>query len=125
VYSEEFTESMNKYDLKHSLDLTFKFLDAVNLYVTQTEPWTLMKDESKSEEVKEIMYTICESLRQVAMNLYPYFPEKMTEVLQALSLEGCPEVLEEGKLDELKNNVETFNIVKKAPILFQKFEIEE
>ena len=125
VYSEEFTESMNKYDLKHSLDLTFKFLDAVNLYVTQTEPWTLMKDESKSEEVKEIMHTICESLRQVAMNLYPYFPEKMTEVLQALSLEGCPEVLEEGKLDELKNNVETFNIVKKAPILFQKFEIEE
>lgn len=125
VYSEEFTESMNKYDLKHSLDLTFKFLDAVNLYVTQTEPWTLMKDESKSEEVKEIMYTICESLRQVAMNLYPYFPEKMTEVLQALSLEGYPEVLEEGKLDELKNRVETFNIVKKAPILFQKFEIEE
>ena len=125
VYSEEFTESMNKYDLKHSLDLTFKFLDAVNLYVTQTEPWTLMKDESKSEEVKEIMYTICESLRQVAMNLYPYFPEKMTEVLQALSLEGYPEVLEEGKLNELRNRVETFNIVKKAPILFQKFEIEE
>jgi methionyl-tRNA synthetase len=116
---------MNKYDLKHSLDLTFKFLDAVNLYVTQTEPWTLMKDESKSEEVKEIMYTICESLRQVAMNLYPYFPEKMTEVLQALSLEGYPEVLEEGKLNELRNRVETFNIVKKAPILFQKFEIEE
>lgn len=124
-YQEDFTQAMKNYNLKEALDCTFKFLDAVNLYVTQTEPWTLMKDESKSEEVKEIMYTICESLRQVAMNLYPYFPEKMTEVLQALSLEGYPEVLEEGKLDELKNRVETFNIVKKAPILFQKFEIEE
>jgi len=42
------------------LDSTFKFLDALNLYVTQKEPWTLMKDESKLEEVKEIMYIICE-----------------------------------------------------------------
>jgi methionyl-tRNA synthetase len=116
---------MKNYDLKHGLDCTFKFLDAVNLYVTQTEPWTLMKDESKSEEVQEIMYTICESLRQVGMNLFPYFPEKMAEMFAGLGLEKYSELLEEGGLEELRNKKETFKITQKCPILFQKFEIEE
>jgi len=45
-----------------------------------------MKDEAKQEEVKTIMYTICESIRQVSLNLYPFFPEKMSEVFDALNL---------------------------------------
>ncbi len=125
LYLWEYNNSMKNYDLKHGLDCTFKFLDAVNLYVTQTEPWTLMKDESKSEEVQEIMYTICESLRQVGMNLFPYFPEKMAEMFAGLGLENYSELLEEGRLEELRNKKETFKITQKCPILFQKFEIEE
>jgi methionyl-tRNA synthetase len=45
-----------------------------------------MKDEAREEEVKEIMYTICESIRQVAINLYSFFPEKMSEVFSSLNL---------------------------------------
>ncbi|NCO31492.1 hypothetical protein GW891_01405 [bacterium] len=45
-----------------------------------------MKDEAKQEEVKTIMYTICESIRQVSLNLYPFFHEKMSEVFDALNL---------------------------------------
>jgi len=59
-YNKNYDNDFSSYNLKLSLDLSFKFLDALNLYVTQKEPWTLMKDESKLEEVKEIMYTICE-----------------------------------------------------------------
>jgi len=51
---------MNIYNLKDSLDYTFKFLDDLNKYVDINEPWNLIKDESKREEVIDIFYTIAE-----------------------------------------------------------------
>lgn len=123
-YNTFFDSFMWLNNLKLSLDLTFRFLDEVNLYVTEKEPWTLMKNDSKKEEVEEIMYTICESLRNVSMNLYPFFPEKMTEVFESLALSNYPDRLEKWLLDELRNEKVTYNIVKKAPILFEKFDID-
>ncbi|NVP17307.1 methionine--tRNA ligase [Candidatus Gracilibacteria bacterium] len=124
LYNENFDKHMSSYNLKLSLDLSFKFLDSLNLYVTQKEPWTLMKDESKLEEVKEIMYTICEGVRQVSLNLYPFFPEKMSEVFNALNLKDYKSRLEAGELKILREEKVVFDIKEKAPILFEKFELE-
>ncbi|MDD3646304.1 MAG: methionine--tRNA ligase [Candidatus Gracilibacteria bacterium] len=123
-YYENFDKYMFNYNLKLALDLSFKFLDALNLYVTQKEPWTLMKDESKLEEVKEIMYTICEGVRQVSLNLYPFFPEKMTQVFDSLNLKDYKTRLEAGELKTLRAEKVVFDIKEKAPILFEKFELE-
>ncbi|MDR3150964.1 MAG: hypothetical protein LBU14_05275 [Candidatus Peribacteria bacterium] len=65
------------FDLKVALDSTFAFLDEVNLFITKTEPWNLLKDETKLDEVKKILYTTLECICQVALNLYSFFPEKM------------------------------------------------
>lgn len=124
LYNENFDKHMSSYNLKLSLDLSFKFLDSLNLYVTQKEPWTLMKDESKLEEVKEIMYTICEWVRQVSLNLYPFFPEKMSEVFNALNLKDYKSRLEAWELKILREEKVVFDIKEKAPILFEKFELE-
>lgn len=124
LYNENFDKHMSSYNLKLSLDLSFKFLDSLNLYVTQKEPWTLMKDESKLEEVKEIMYTICEWIRQVSLNLYPFFPEKMSEVFNALNLKDYKSRLEAWELKILREEKVVFDIKEKAPILFEKFELE-
>jgi methionyl-tRNA synthetase len=37
----------------------------LNKYVDEKEPWKLVKEESKQEELKNFFYTIAESLRQV------------------------------------------------------------
>jgi methionyl-tRNA synthetase len=63
--------------LKRALDSTFAFLGEINLFITKTEPWNLMKDETKLEEAKEILYICLEGIRNVALNLYCFFPEKM------------------------------------------------
>ena len=123
-YMNNFDDSMNSYDLKNALDSTFLFLDEVNLYVTKKEPWSLMKDESNTKDVINIMYSISESIRQVAIKLYPFFPDKMTEVFNALALNDYKENLEAGNLEKLISKKEIFNIKEKAPILFQKFDLE-
>lgn len=122
-YNEIFNKSMESYLLKDALDFSFKFLDDVNLYITEKEPWNKMKDEKNIQEVINILYTICESIRQVSLNLYSFFPEKMTNVFGSLALKDYTKYLEEWKLEELKNKTEVFNIKNKTEILFQKFDI--
>ncbi len=123
-YNEEYSKYLSNYNLKDSLDLSFKFLDELNNFVTKKEPWTLMKDDSKIEEVKQILYTICEWLRQVSMNLYPFFPEKMSEVFTSLGLVGYAEKLESWEFEALRVEKVIYDIKEKAPILFEKFDLE-
>ena len=98
-------------------------MDDLNLFVTETEPWKLMKQEENLEKAKNILYTICESLRQVWLNLYPFFPEKMSKLFETLWLQNYSLYLENGKLAELKAKKENFIIKEKPEILFEKFEI--
>lgn len=122
-YNYYFSKFMHQNNLKWALDLSFKFLDSLNNYVTQKEPWTLMKDESSLEEVKTILYTVCEWLRQVSLNLYPFFPQKMLQVLSALGFDYYSS-LESWKFDSLRKESPKFVITKKSPILFEKFDVE-
>ncbi|PZM83263.1 methionine--tRNA ligase [Candidatus Gracilibacteria bacterium] len=122
-YENVYKNSFEKYELKAVLDSTFKFLDDLNLFVTEKEPWKLMKNDETLSEAKNILFTICESLRQVGLNLFPFFPEKMTKLFETLGLKNYFEDLQNGKLEELKNRKENFKITEKPEILFEKFEV--
>lgn len=123
-YNEEFTRLVNVYNLKESLDKTFGFLDDVNKFVDDKQPWNLIKDEEKRDDVIDIFYTIAEWLRQVWMNLYPFFPEKMWEMFGKLGLENYVEELEAWKLEELRERKEVFNIKEKGEPLFLRFDLD-
>jgi methionyl-tRNA synthetase len=93
IYENNFETAFKTYDLKTALDTTFEFLDEVNIFVTQKEPWKLLKNPTQLEDVKNILYTTLESIKQVSLNLYPFFPEKMSQVFQALNLNDYPQQL--------------------------------
>ncbi len=122
-YISDFDKNISKYNLKESLDLSFKFLDVLNKYVDETQPWTLIKDESKKEEVIDIFYTISEWLRQVWLNLYSFFPEKMWELFNKIGLSWYVEELEAWKIQELRNKKEVFMIKEKGEALFERFDV--
>jgi methionyl-tRNA synthetase len=58
------------------------------------------------------------------MNLYPFFPEKMSEMLQKIGLQDYKEQLEVGKFEQLRKKKETFFIKEKGQNLFERFEVE-
>lgn len=122
-YNLDFQENMKKLNLKDALDCSFKFLYDINLYMTEKEPWKIMKEEEKQEETIEILYTTCESLRQIWLNLYTFFPEKMKKLFESLALKDYWNFLEDWKLKDLKNKKEKFYITEKSDILFEKFDI--
>jgi len=122
-YNEKFSKLLSEYNLKSALDESFSFLDNLNKFVDTEKPWELLK--SNPEKAEEILYILAEWLRQVSLNLYSFFPEKMGELFDRLGLENYVEKLEEWKLEELRNKTEIFKIKKIDWILFERFELPE
>lgn len=123
TFISEFYRNISKFNLKESLDLSFEFLDKLNDFTTKKEPWQMIKDEAKREETREVLYTIAEWLRQVGLALYPFFPEKMSEMFVKLWLEDYTQNLEAGELQKLIAKNETFVIKEKGDPLFLRFDI--
>jgi len=120
-YIENFDKNIKKYNLKESIDFSFKFLDELNNFTTKEEPWKIIKEDE--ENTREVLYIIAEWLRQVWLNLYTFFPEKMWEMFDKLGLENYEERLENGELEELRKEKVVFKVKKKGKPLFERFDV--
>lgn len=49
-FNESFLDKINKYDLKSSLDNCFWYLDNLNKFVDENEPWKLIKTDGKKHK---------------------------------------------------------------------------
>lgn len=81
---------------KHMLNLDFadginsvkEFIDAVNLYVTEREPWKVAKDPALASDLHTILYTIIDCLRAIAILYHPVMPKAMSNLWQQLGIPG-------------------------------------
>ena len=64
------------------------FVDAVNMYVTEQEPWVLAKDPGQAARLHTVLYSICESLRAMAVLYFPLMPKAMTDLWSQLGAES-------------------------------------
>jgi len=71
--------SIRAFDFQTGIVAVKEFIDAVNLYVTEQQPWVVAKgdDEASQERLATILYTICESLRAIAVLYSPIMPKAM------------------------------------------------
>ena len=72
--------AMDELDFSTAIVAVKGFVDAVNMYVTEQEPWVLAKDEAQAERLHTVLYTICESLRAMSVLYYPLMPNTMAEL---------------------------------------------
>jgi methionyl-tRNA synthetase len=63
------------------------FVDAVNVYVTEQEPWVLAKDPAAAERLDTVLYTICESLRAIAVLYHPVMPKSTAKIWESLGMQ--------------------------------------
>ena len=76
----ELRETLDKIDPQAYIVASVARSRVLNLYIDRTKPWALAKDESKREELREVMYTLLEGIRWVATALEPVLPFGMPEV---------------------------------------------
>jgi methionyl-tRNA synthetase len=61
-----------------------EFIDLVNLYVTEQEPWVLAKEESNAARLDVVLNTIIESVRAIAVLYNSVMPKAMDALWQQI-----------------------------------------
>lgn len=119
---EEYQMEMDNMQFSSALSHVWTLVSRANKYIDETEPWKLAKDESKVEELSNIMVHLAESLRVTATLLQPFMTHSPKEIFTQLGMEdaaGSWETVEFGSM-----NIETQVVAKGTPI-FPRLETEE
>lgn len=87
-------------DLHEILDKIIAGAQKLNLYITEQKPFSLAKDPAQGERLNTILYLLCEGLRVLASQLYPFIPSTAERIWQQLGAEGSLAGADFAKLAE-------------------------
>lgn len=90
----EANDAIDRLEFSAALNATKEFVDALNMYLTEQEPWKVAKagtDEAMTR-VGSVLATVCEGLRGLAVLLHPVMPKATTSLWLSL---GAREALGE------------------------------
>ena len=68
-----------------ALDTVWELVAATNKYVDSTQPWKLAK-ESDDTRLRQVCYTVLETLRWLSIMLFPVMPSKCNELRMQLGI---------------------------------------
>jgi methionyl-tRNA synthetase len=80
-------QAYENYDFQKAAELILQLVDWANKQINDQEPWTLFK-EGKTQELADLMYTVLETLRQVAILLSPITPVLSDEIWTQLGYQA-------------------------------------
>jgi len=83
--AKAFGERMNACDIDGAIGEATALVRDVDRYINETEPFKLAKDDSKRDELAQILYNCAEAIRIAAVCYLPAMPEKMTDLLSRFS----------------------------------------
>jgi methionyl-tRNA synthetase len=83
-------ERIDVFDITGALEAIWEVVRTLNKFVTDEKPWELAKDEANAAKLDDVLYTLVDGLRAVAVALAAYLPETSPRILEAL---GQPEDL--------------------------------
>ncbi|MEY4275806.1 MAG: hypothetical protein RIS26_269, partial [Actinomycetota bacterium] len=78
-------EAIDKVAIQDAINSIWTLVDALNNYITVTEPWVLAKDEAKRERLQTVLYICAEGLRVLSVLLNPITPKATAKLWSALT----------------------------------------
>ena len=90
----EIAQEIRKLAFHKALMSLWEVIDAANKYIDTQAPWALAKDPGQTDRLHTVLYYLAETLRQVAVLLYPFMPRTAGVMLTRLGLKpeaGAPD----------------------------------
>lgn len=112
-------KAMNILSFSEALSGIWEIVKLANLYIDRRAPWRLAKEEDKQKELHTVLYNLLETLRILALLLFPFMPTSAQKIWTQLGIE---ENIENRSLDksavwgQLKPGIK----VKQEPPLFPR-----
>ena len=100
------------------------FVDVVNGYVTEQEPWVLAKDEANAERLSTVLYTICESLRAIAVLHHAVMPKATASLWEQLGADVALGPIDQQNVTDVARwgQLPAGTPITKGAILFPRLE---
>jgi methionyl-tRNA synthetase len=77
--------------LQDALLSIWSLITRANQYVDQTAPFRLAKDPAQASRLDEVLYSLAEACRVIAVLLWPFLPDTASKIYQQLGLTGAPD----------------------------------
>ena len=84
---KEYSRLMDGFRLADAADAVMSLARASNKYIDDTMPWALAKDEAKRERLNDVLYTLLEAIRFLAVLISPLMPETAEKMFTQLNCE--------------------------------------
>jgi methionyl-tRNA synthetase len=120
--ARQLEEAMNEVAFHKALGIVWDFIALVNKYIDESAPWSLQK-AGKRERLNAVLWTLVESIRIIAILLYPFIPKSAEEIWKKI---GSPDPIESQRLSHAKQWGITKPgwLVEKGEGLFPRYEIK-
>ncbi len=115
----DYKSYMEDYLFHMALARLWKFINQVNAYFHEQQPWVLAQQDK--EHFMEVLSATFNSLRMIAYMLWPVMPHKMEQLLESI---GTPFTVSGDMIKDLElNGWKQQFMLKKIPALFEKPQI--
>ena len=120
---EKFEANMDKMVFSDALTELWTLIRRTNKYIDETQPWVLIKEESKKPVLAGALYNVCETIRIISILLQPCLTRTPKHIWQQIGVE-------EGALTEWES-IRTFGLlpkeltVKKGEALFPRIDMKK
>ncbi len=119
---KEVEEAYDNMKFNNALVAIWNLISNTNKYADKTEPWTLVKDESRRDELSRVMYVMSETLRVVSVLIAPVLVDSPMKIREQINIS-----------DELCtwDSIKTFGLlnknvkINKGEIIFPRLDLEK
>ncbi|WP_455243028.1 methionine--tRNA ligase [Petrachloros mirabilis] len=86
------------FQFHRALDLIWSMIHHADEFIEGKQPWKLAKDPANKPLLDSVLYQVAETLRHLALHLYPFMPQTAETIAQrlGLSLDYTKPLLSEG-----------------------------
>jgi methionyl-tRNA synthetase len=112
--------SLGRLQFNIALQELWRLIGDINEYIASSEPWK----EKDEERLSNVLYTLAEALRLIALYIYPFMPETGGKMYRALGIGddiGAPH----PRNDFLWGGLRPGSVVRKGKPLFPRIEKKE
>jgi methionyl-tRNA synthetase len=111
------------YALNRALEEIWTFINSVNRYLADNEPWKMAREETQRLRLGRVLYQACCALRAIAYFVYPVMPESANRIWHFLGEEHSPKTESFAELEFtcFKNGQEA----RKPEPLFPRIDLKE
>ncbi|PAW06380.1 methionine--tRNA ligase [Lactobacillus helveticus] len=117
----DYREQMDSLHFSQALDSIWKLVARANKCIDETTPWVLNK-EGKKDELSHVMSNLAESLRLIAIMIYPVMTETAPKMFEQLGLNWDDEDQKNLAFNDFGWNTK---VVEKPKPIFPRLKAEE